>query len=231
MTAPTIFHLKKLIKHLHAGDSLLLFADLHGHSRKRNIFAYGCERPSGPLRLRERVFPRLLADCPHFSYPGCSFKVLRSKDNTGRVVVNKQFSQPNSFTIEASFCGADFGAGAGSHFNIKQLKEMGTAFVPALLDFIEPSQATSRARCCARTLDPPPTPAHTCRRHVSTPSFLSWRSLFRKPTTPTTTTMPTPTPLMPRRSVAARAGAAVRPRSGPTVRGVAAAGKWRRTRR
>ena len=102
---------------------------------------YGCETLKGPSRLRERIFPRLLADtCHHFSYSSCSFKVLRSKETTGRVVAWRQFSAPNSFTLEASFCGADFGPGAGLHYNICNLKEMGAAFVPALLEFIDPAQ-------------------------------------------------------------------------------------------
>ena len=138
---PSIFALKRLMRGIVATEQLLLYCDLHGHSRKRNVFAYGCEITKGPNRLRERVFPRLLAECPHFSFPGCSYKVLRSKDTTGRVVVSRQFATPNSFTIEASFCGADFGRGAGTHYSIAHLKEMGAAFVPALLDFADPSQA------------------------------------------------------------------------------------------
>ena len=137
---PTIFHLKKLMKGYLATDQLLLFCDFHGHSRKRNIFAYACETLKGANRLRERIFPKLLADCPHFSLGGCSFKVLKSKETTGRVVVNRQFSNPNSFTLEASFCGADFGPGAGSHYTIAHLKEMGAAFVPALIEFTDPQQ-------------------------------------------------------------------------------------------
>ena len=138
---PTIFHLKRLMRSYIASDQLLLFCDFHGHSRKRNIFAYACETLRGSQRLRERVFPRLLADCPHFSLGGCSFKVLRSKETTGRVVVWRQFATPNSFTLEASFCGSDFGAGAGAHYTTDSLKEMGAAFVPALVDFTDPSQS------------------------------------------------------------------------------------------
>ena len=51
----------------------------------------------------------------------------------------------NSFTLEASFCGADFGPGAGGHYTVTALKEMGAAFVPALLEFVEPSQARVNA--------------------------------------------------------------------------------------
>ena len=97
---PTIHALKRMMRGYIATEQLLLFCDLHGHSRKRNIFAYACETLRGSTRLRERVFPRLLADCPHFALSACSFKVLRSKETTGRVVVWRQFATPNSFTLE-----------------------------------------------------------------------------------------------------------------------------------
>jgi len=142
---PTIFHLKRLMRSLVANEQLLLFCDLHGHSRKHNIFTYGCEGGRNLPRLKERLFPKLLADCPHFSFAGCSYKVLRSKETTGRVVVWRQFNMPHSFTLEASFCGADFGPGAGYHFNTRHLREMGAAFLPALLALVDPSQARVNA--------------------------------------------------------------------------------------
>jgi len=141
---PTIYNLKKMMRGLVAQDQLMLFCDLHGHSRKPNIFVYGCEGGRTP-RLVERIFPRLLANCPHFNFSCCSFKVLRSKETTGRVVVWRQFGMPHSFTLEASFCGADFGAGAGLHFNTAHLKEMGAEFVPALLALADSGQARVNA--------------------------------------------------------------------------------------
>ena len=102
---------------------------------------YGCEGTKGG-RLKERIFPRLLGDAtPHFSPASCSYRVLRSKDNTGRVVVWKQLNAPPSFTLEASFCGPDYGALQGAHFNTAHLQQMGAAFVPALLDLSDPLQA------------------------------------------------------------------------------------------
>ena len=110
-TMPTIYHLKRLMRSLAAQEQLLFFCDLHGHSRKRNIFVYGCEGTKGERRLKERVFPRLLDEyTPHFSAPSCSYKVLRSKETTGRVVVWRQFNLAYSFTLEASMCGPDYGA-------------------------------------------------------------------------------------------------------------------------
>ena len=41
---------------------VIVYCDLHGHSRKRNVFIYGCENRFDPLkRLRERVFPVMMS--------------------------------------------------------------------------------------------------------------------------------------------------------------------------
>ena len=41
---------------------ITLYCDLHGHSRKQNVFIYGCENRFDPLkRLRERVFPAMVS--------------------------------------------------------------------------------------------------------------------------------------------------------------------------
>ena len=41
---------------------IALYCDLHGHSRKQNVFIYGCENRYDPLkRLRERVFPVMIS--------------------------------------------------------------------------------------------------------------------------------------------------------------------------
>lgn len=75
---------------------------------------------------------------PRPSLPPHHSKVLRSKENTGRVVVWRQLSLAHSYTLEASFCGADFGRGAGLHFSTRELRAMGAAFVPALLALVDP---------------------------------------------------------------------------------------------
>lgn len=90
-----------------------MFIDIHGHSRKHNVFIYGkpsntrfmgererkflisddrccsqgCENDGAEeLRLRERIFPRMLWRCAdNFSFQSCSFKVPKSKESTARV--------------------------------------------------------------------------------------------------------------------------------------------------
>jgi hypothetical protein len=41
---------------------LILYCDFHGHSRKQNVFIYGCENNHIPgERLKERIFPVMLS--------------------------------------------------------------------------------------------------------------------------------------------------------------------------
>ena len=40
---------------------IIVYCDLHGHSRRQNIFIYGCENRGNPQRrLKERIFPVML---------------------------------------------------------------------------------------------------------------------------------------------------------------------------
>mmetsp|Transcript_44144 Transcript_44144/g.102030 ORF Transcript_44144/g.102030 Transcript_44144/m.102030 type:complete len:172 (+) Transcript_44144:86-601(+) len=78
---------------------------------------------------------------PHFSFNSCSFKVLRSKETTGRVVVARQMGLLNSFTLEASFCGPDGPTGEGgveTHYSNTDLINLGESFVQALHRFANP---------------------------------------------------------------------------------------------
>lgn len=41
---------------------LVLYCDFHGHSRKQNVFVYGCENKQLPNeRFKERIFPAMLS--------------------------------------------------------------------------------------------------------------------------------------------------------------------------
>ena len=83
---------------------VVLYCDLHGHSRHQNIFIYGCENRSDPQRrLQEHVFPYMLSrNAPDmFSYKTCRFHVQKNKEGTGRVEVWNMGVQ-NSYTLEVS---------------------------------------------------------------------------------------------------------------------------------
>lgn len=110
---PTIYHTKKMMGKVKQERGILIFCDLHGHSRKKNSFMYGCNKAAdGGFNswTKVRLFPRLLAKLnPIFDINSCKFKVERSKYGTGRVVVWKTFEVTNSFTLENSFHGYDYG--------------------------------------------------------------------------------------------------------------------------
>ena len=44
-------------------------------------------------------------------------------------MVWKQLNVPHSFTLEASFCGPDYGPLQGAHFNTAHLQQMGAACI------------------------------------------------------------------------------------------------------
>ncbi|KAK2569276.1 Cytosolic carboxypeptidase 2 [Acropora cervicornis] len=59
---PPIWHVTNMARKLLEERDITLYCDLHGHSRKQNVFIYGCENRFDPLkRLRERVFPVMIS--------------------------------------------------------------------------------------------------------------------------------------------------------------------------
>jgi hypothetical protein len=197
---PSIFHAKRLIRHLARDRNLMLYCDFHGHSKIKNMVLYGCgiqdcdstcipvlpaampprsdepnaedeaksdavlhayledpaahatpaftEPPnatheqSNMLAIdphKEKVFPWLLADrAPHlFSLQKSTFGVKKSKAGSARVAVFRDTGITSSYTMEASFCGADIGNMDAVHFNTSHYEEMGACFGKATFDMWE----------------------------------------------------------------------------------------------
>lgn len=117
-TYPSIWYTKAMIKRLMDECGVVMYCDMHAHSRKHNIFIYGCENKRMPdKRLIEQVFPLMLHKnvADKFSFENCKFKVQRNKEGTGRIVM-WMLGITNSYTIEASFGGTTMGARANTHF-------------------------------------------------------------------------------------------------------------------
>lgn len=58
---PTIFAIKMLLRNERMAErEVLMFMDMHGHSRKHNIFCYGCDDKKKP-RPDVRIYPKLLS--------------------------------------------------------------------------------------------------------------------------------------------------------------------------
>ncbi|XP_047551234.1 cytosolic carboxypeptidase 3 isoform X3 [Lutra lutra] len=140
---PSVWHTRNMIHRLMEKREVILYCDLHGHSRKENIFMYGCDGSDRckALYLQQRIFPLMLSkNCPDkFSFSACKFNVQKSKEGTGRVVMWKMGIR-NSFTMEATFCGSTLGNKRGTHFNTKDLESMGYHFCDSLLDYCDPDR-------------------------------------------------------------------------------------------
>lgn len=140
---PSIYHAKRLVQSFVEDRQVLMFVDLHGHSRKQNIFAYGCDGrgpdgkltpPPGSRRNEMELAWSLSRTGQAFYFPDCSFKVQRKKESTARVVSYRELGIQTSLTIEASFAGASVGPCAGRHFGPRELREAGAAFCEGLLE-------------------------------------------------------------------------------------------------
>ena len=89
-----------------------LYTDIHGHSKKFNIFTYACSYPENTLEARNnnlvKVFPSILSErVPAFSLKDCRFANERDKEATARMVMFREFNIIHSYTLEASFYGTE----------------------------------------------------------------------------------------------------------------------------
>ncbi|GAB1290671.1 Cytosolic carboxypeptidase 3 [Apodemus speciosus] len=70
---PSVWYTRNMINRLMEKREVILYCDLHGHSRKQNIFMYGCDGSSRSktkgLYLQQRIFPLMLSkNCPNILY-------------------------------------------------------------------------------------------------------------------------------------------------------------------
>lgn len=109
---PEIFYTKKIMRVCHQDNQIVLFCDFHGHTRKRNVFMYGCVSTQNEINQHKnnnliRLVPFLLDQKNlFFSFADCRFANEREKESTGRMVMFKEFGILNSYTIEATFYAA-----------------------------------------------------------------------------------------------------------------------------
>ncbi|KAF5401936.1 Cytosolic carboxypeptidase 2 [Paragonimus heterotremus] len=140
---PTIWHTKEMVLATMREHEILVYCDLHGHSRKQHMFIYGCKSVNPEMRFHDRVFPAMLGkNVPElFDFEKCKFVVQKHKEGTGRIVMWRT-GIANSYTLEATFCG-----NAGNeeyenyHFNTWDYDNIGRQFCDTLLDFCDPDQS------------------------------------------------------------------------------------------
>uniref|UniRef100_A0A8C9UE14 Cytosolic carboxypeptidase 2 n=1 Tax=Serinus canaria TaxID=9135 RepID=A0A8C9UE14_SERCA len=109
---PGVWHLRAMVQRVLAEREVVLYCDFHGHSRKNNVFMYGCDagRNGTRTRLRQRVFPLMLSkNAPDkFSFSSCKYQVQKSKEGTGRVSMWR-LGVSHSYTLEMAFSGSTLG--------------------------------------------------------------------------------------------------------------------------
>ncbi|XP_059513053.1 cytosolic carboxypeptidase 1 isoform X2 [Myotis daubentonii] len=145
---PTIYHAKGLLQYLAAVKRLpLVYCDYHGHSRKKNVFMYGCSIKETVWHTNNnasscdvvedvgyRTLPKILSHiAPAFCMSSCSFVVEKSKESTARVVVWREIGVQRSYTMESTLCGCDQGKYKGLQIGTRELEEMGAKFCVGLL--------------------------------------------------------------------------------------------------
>ena len=65
-----------------------MYIDMHGHSRKKNVFFYGCSPSNNDDETitQSKAFPFLMSKLHSaFSYFDCNFNIQKEKEGTARV--------------------------------------------------------------------------------------------------------------------------------------------------
>mmetsp|Transcript_30046 Transcript_30046/g.32736 ORF Transcript_30046/g.32736 Transcript_30046/m.32736 type:complete len:2016 (+) Transcript_30046:56-6103(+) len=141
---PTIYSLKSFLLQQKKIRDIVMYIDLHGHSRKYNVFMYGCDdkkrlNTTISQSNKTRLFPRLLSSHnignKYINYNDCSFSIKKGRESTARVVVAKEMNIFSSYTLEATFCGCNYGPLKNCHLNIGHLQEIGAAVCDAFLQY------------------------------------------------------------------------------------------------
>ena len=129
---PVVFAVKKFMRIFSKEREIVLYCDLHGHSRRKNIFMYGNNLKDTPHATR--VFPYIMSKlCDFFSFEQSRFSMSKYKESTARIAMFKELNIPNIFTMEASFCGADKGKYKDQHFTTEYLMLAGRRLLESLI--------------------------------------------------------------------------------------------------
>ncbi|XP_057186317.1 cytosolic carboxypeptidase 4 isoform X2 [Triplophysa rosa] len=146
--SPTIYHTKGFLYYLNSiGRTPLVFCDYHGHSRKKNVFLYGCSMKEtlwqsgstiNTASLKEDPGYRTIAKtldriAPAFSFNNCNYLVEKSRASTARVVVWREIGVLRSYTMESTYNGCNQGIYKGLQTGTRELEEMGMKFSQSLL--------------------------------------------------------------------------------------------------
>ncbi|ORX79241.1 Zn-dependent exopeptidase [Anaeromyces robustus] len=141
--SPTIYWTKTLWNYIidekdGLGSKVLLYCDFHGHSRKKNIFLYGCELDKSEIfkDITEKTFPNQMNSLlNYFDIDSCKYVIEDYKKSTARVVGYQELKTYYSYTLECSFAGYENKLNKQEHYHPKHLKHIGATFIKSLYQF------------------------------------------------------------------------------------------------
>lgn len=124
---PEAFFTKNQILELSKRKNIKMILDLHGHTQRKKVFAYGCNDKNEPHR--SRLYPYILSKLTSFfDFKSCNFCIDKSKAGTARVSLFNQLKVPYTYTIETS----QFGTTEG-HLSSEVFKEVGQSLAKGIL--------------------------------------------------------------------------------------------------
>jgi len=131
----------------HEDRKVVLSIDLHAHSRRCNVFSYGCTPKTtefdGMPEGFERVFPFLLGkECEPFQPRQCTYNMQASKQATSRIVLHRELQLRASYTVEASFLGGDVGKFAERHYTSTDYENIGINICTAIRKYCHQDTVT-----------------------------------------------------------------------------------------
>lgn len=104
----------------------------------------GCNGSKENTR-KELIFPLLFRNNSSvFSYKDCCFAMQKDREGSARISLYKEVGIINCFTLEISFCGADFGKYEYFHFNQDIYEQIAHDFIMSLYDFFDPEGSKIR---------------------------------------------------------------------------------------
>jgi hypothetical protein len=141
---PTIYYAKFYAKQCIADHQILLFCDMHGHSKKRNVFMYGCVSAQNDMNQHRnnnliRLVPYIFGQKSKiFSFPDCKFANEKEKESTARLVMFKEYNIMNSYTLESTFYAPYSTKTFKKKINVEEdLQVKGEDLVIAGIDFMQ----------------------------------------------------------------------------------------------
>lgn len=120
-----------------------MYIDIHGHSRKKSAFFYGCcaakdsflgesygQDDDNNNMTKAKEFPFLMSKLnQNFKYDYCTFNMSKDKEGTARIQMFKDLRIDHVYTLESSFCGS---ADGGHNYTEDDFMNMGKSLLEGI---------------------------------------------------------------------------------------------------